>query len=154
MGGGKGGITRANQHSAVPGDGRKGGGAARPSRGCPSFSAGRRGTRGAATVWTALIMVVLLGIVGLSLDRGKVAWNLHQLHNAADAGALAGADVVKCYAYDTAAQDNARTRQSAITAASKNYADGQPVAVADNLTNASKGEVVLGRWILPDGYFE
>ena len=51
------------------------------------------GARGIALVWTAVFLLVLIGIVGLSLDWGKTAFNVHQLHNAADAAALCGAQV-------------------------------------------------------------
>jgi len=91
-------------------------------------------------VWTALIIVILVGITGLGLDWGKSAWNIHQLHNAADAGALAGAQVVKF-------RSQAATRDLARSVALGNDTEGLPVAVQDNPGNDLDGEVVLGRWV-------
>ena len=100
----------------------------------------RRNQRGIALIWAALVIFVMIGIVGLSLDWGKLALNVHQLHNAADAGALAGAQIVKFV-------PPAQTRQMAITVAHENNAEQLPVSVADNVPNDPNGEVVIGRWI-------
>jgi len=100
---------------------------------------------GVVLVWTALLLFILVGIVGLSLDWGKAGWNVHELHNAADAGALAGAQVVKT--------DEVQARQLAILTAFKNNTEGRPVTVADNPANATDGEVVLGRWIRQEHRF-
>jgi hypothetical protein len=105
----------------------------------------RSGARGIALVWTALLLFAVVGILGLSLDWGKAGWNVHELHNAADAGALAGAQVVK--------MDETRARQMAILTAFKNDTEGRPVTVADNPANAIDGEVVLGRWIRQERRF-
>jgi hypothetical protein len=51
--------------------------------------------RGIALAWTALVITALLLIVGLSLDVAKLAHNIHQMQNATDAAALAGAQIVK-----------------------------------------------------------
>jgi hypothetical protein len=96
-------------------------------------------------VWTVLLLFALVGLVGLSLDWGKAAWNVHELNNAADAGALAGAQVVKT--------DGAQARLMAIALAFANRAEGLPVTVADNPANAVDGEVVLGRWIRQEARF-
>ncbi len=101
--------------------------------------------RGVALVWVTLLLFALVGIVGLSLDWGKAGWNIHELHNAADAGALAGAQVVKT--------DETLARQLAILTAFKNNTEGLPVTVADNPANAVDGEVVLGRWIRQEHRF-
>jgi len=105
-----------------------------------SMSQKRRTQRGIALIWAALVILVMIGIVGLSLDWGKLALNVHQLHNAADAGALAGALIVKF-------TPPAQTRQMAITLAHENDAERLPVSVADNVPNDPNGEVVIGRWI-------
>ena len=101
--------------------------------------------RGIVLVWTALLLFILVGLLGLSLDWGKAGWNVHELHNAADAGALAGAQVVKI--------DEVQARQLAILTAFKNNTEGLPVTVADNPANAVDGEVVLGRWIRQERRF-
>ncbi len=95
--------------------------------------------KGVAIVWFALLGFVLLGFVGLSLDWGKAGLNVHELHNGADASALAGAQMVK---FD---QDGAR--QVAIAVALENNAENLPVSVWDNPTNDPNGELVLGRWV-------
>ncbi len=77
------------------------------------------GARGIALVWTALLLFVVVGILGLSLDWGKAGWNVHELDNAADAGALAGALIVKT--------DEVRARQMAILTAFQNHTEGRPV---------------------------
>ena len=51
--------------------------------------------RGIALVWAAIVISTLLLIVGLSIDVAKLARNIHQLQNATDAAALAGAQIVK-----------------------------------------------------------
>jgi hypothetical protein len=70
-------------------------------------------------IWTAIFLLVLIGIVGLSLDWGKTAVNIHQLYNAADAAALAGAQVVKV--------DQDRAIRFAVTAAKQNFVDRDDV---------------------------
>ena len=51
--------------------------------------------RGFALAWTAIVITVLMLIVGLSLDVAKLLFNVHELQNATDAAALAGAQIVK-----------------------------------------------------------
>jgi Flp pilus assembly protein TadG len=75
--------------------------------------------RGIVMIWTAIFLLVLIGIVGLSLDWGKTAVNIHQLYNAADAAALAGAQVVKV--------DQDRAIRFAVTAAKQNFVDHNDV---------------------------
>jgi hypothetical protein len=65
--------------------------------------------------------------------------NLHQLHNATDAAALGGAQVVKF--------DQTGARERALALALANYAEQLPVSVAENAGNDPTGDVVLGRWI-------
>ena len=95
--------------------------------------------RGIALVWTAIFILLIILIIGLSLDYAKVAFVAHQLHNASDAGALAGAQVVK-HPHNTALQN-------AINTAFANIADHASVLVLDNPANDPDGDVVLGRWI-------
>jgi len=95
--------------------------------------------RGIALVWTAIFLLTLVGIVGLSLDWGKAMFNLHQLQNAADAAALAGAQFVK---FDL---DGARWHARAIS--SENYADRVAVFLRDNPANDPNLDVVVGYWM-------
>jgi hypothetical protein len=87
----------------------------------------------------ALTLIIMLGIVGLSLDWARGALVAHQLHNGADAGSLAGALVVKV--------DWPRAMSDAIAIAHLNAADQLPIAVAPNSGNDPAGEVVVGRWV-------
>jgi hypothetical protein len=101
--------------------------------------------RGVVLVWVAIFIFVLVAIVGLSLDWGKLAFNVHQLQNAADAGALAGAQLVKF--------DIVGARERAIALAFQNRAENRAVSVADNPSNAVDGELVVGRWIRQERRF-
>jgi hypothetical protein len=95
--------------------------------------------RGIALVWTAIFGVLIILLVGLSLDTARVALGLHRLNNAADAGALAGALFVKF--------NQTQARTTAVATAAANYAEELPVAIDNNLSNDPNGELVLGRWI-------
>ncbi len=108
-------------------------------------AAPRRRARGIVLAWVAITILVLAAIVGLSLDWGKLAFNVHQLQNAADAGALAGAQLVKF--------DVAGARQKAIALSFQNWAENRAVTVADNPSNATNGELVIGRWIRQERMF-
>jgi len=68
--------------------------------------------RGIALAWTAIVLFVMVGIVGLSIDWGKLTWNVHQMQNAGDAGALAGAHVVKFNWQNATDPNGARQRPS------------------------------------------
>jgi len=95
--------------------------------------------RGISLIWAAIILIVLILIVGLSLDAAKLYLTAHQLQNAADAAALAGAQFVKF--------DPVKARQQARDIAFKNYADGLPVFLRDNVNNDPDLDVVLGRYL-------
>lgn len=49
------------------------------------------GRRGTVVPLTAVVMIVLLGMVAFAVDVGLMCWTKAELQNAADAGALAGA---------------------------------------------------------------
>ncbi|UCG59704.1 MAG: hypothetical protein JSU70_09335 [Phycisphaerales bacterium] len=115
-------------------------------RGTEVAALSRCRSRGFAIVWVAIFLLLMLLIVGLSLDTAKVAIVAHQLQNAADAGALAGAQHVKF--------DEVAARQSAITVAAGNLADSVPVTVLDNPSNDPNGDVVLGRYFRQSRTFE
>jgi Flp pilus assembly protein TadG len=110
-----------------------------------------RNRRGIALAWTAIVLFVMIGIVGLSIDWGKVVWNVHQMQNAADAGALAGAQIVK------ADHSGAITRTHDF--AIKNWADQLPVILrtttqTDPFSGDESGlDIILGRWVRLDHTF-
>ena len=102
--------------------------------------------RGIALVWTAIFMLAIILMIGLSLDAAKVYLVAHQLHNAADGGALAGACMVKID------QDAARLQAKDTT--NENLADHESVFLVDNPENDPAGDVVLGRWLPQSRTFE
>lgn len=61
----------------------------RPSAARPA--AGRKRQRGAVAIITGLSLVVLLGVSAFAIDIGRLLVVKNELHNAADASALAGA---------------------------------------------------------------
>lgn len=95
--------------------------------------------RGIALIWVAIFLLLIILLVGLALDSAKLFLVAHQLQNAADAAALAGAQFVKF--------DQLKAREQAIMIASQNYADGLPVSLRDNLGNDPNLDVVVGRWV-------
>jgi Flp pilus assembly protein TadG len=117
-----------------------------PDRGYKRHTIGsNRRRRGVVLVWTAMVLLVMVGIVGLSLDVAKIRFNEHELHNAADAAALAGAQFVKADADYTTAHNLARWH--AIALANENDTDHLAVFLRDNPGNDPSLDVVVGNWI-------
>jgi len=99
--------------------------------------------RAIALVWTVLIIFTLFLFVGLSIDTGKLCLVNHQLHNAADAAALAGAPWVK--------KDQTKARSLAQQFAALNSANFKdPVLLNLNENNLPDGDIIIGKY----GYFE
>lgn len=92
--------------------------------------------RGGALAYTAIVILVLIGFVGLAIDWGYMTWTAQKLQNAADAAALAGAQQVWWSHSDA--------RAAAIDLASRNEAGGAAVTLDSNLTNDPNGDVVIG----------
>lgn len=101
--------------------------------------------RGIVYIWVIVVLLLLISIIGLALDVGKVLFVAHQLQNAADSAVLAGARVVKI------SQNNAR--QNAIDAALANYADQLNVQLAGNQGNDPDGDIVVGRYDMQTSIF-
>ncbi len=101
--------------------------------------------KGIVLVYVAVVLIVLIGIIGLSLDWGKLSLNAHQLHIGADAAALAGAQDVKF--------NQKRARDKAVALAAANNAENQPISLDRNESNAEGGELVLGRWVRQERKF-
>jgi Flp pilus assembly protein TadG len=93
---------------------------------------------GTVLIWTAALMSLIVPLVGLSLDWGYALLVAHQLQNAADAAALAGAQEVR--------SDQAAARTAAIDVAAANKAAKQAIQLSANDGNASDGDIVLGRY--------
>ncbi|MFH1719051.1 MAG: pilus assembly protein TadG-related protein [Planctomycetota bacterium] len=100
--------------------------------------------RGVALIWSAIMMLLMILFVGLSLDTAKVALVMHQLHNAADAAALAGGPWVR--------RDQLQARLLAQAMAAQNFADKdaasvpQPVLLDLNVDNDPEGDIIVGRY--------
>jgi Flp pilus assembly protein TadG len=94
--------------------------------------------RGSVLVYTAIVMFVLIGFVGLAVDWGYMTWTALKLQNAADASALAGAQQVWWSHLDA--------RNAALTMASNNEAGGGSIQLDSNLDNSGQGDVVIGKY--------
>jgi hypothetical protein len=103
----------------------------------------RRG--GLALIWTAILMMLFIGFVGLAIDWALVSLVAHQLQNAADASALAAAQQVR--------DDAAAARLAARDLALANNAAGGPVQLELNEENDPAGDVVVGRFDRQSGLF-
>jgi len=114
------------------------------SAGCAPARRGLR-YRGVALVWSAILMLVIIGFVGLSIDWGKLAVNVHQMQNAADAAALAGAQIVKIESAEF-------TRQQTHDIGIANAAEGLAVTLRmdpqdEPFVDDTNLDIILGRWI-------
>lgn len=105
--------------------------------------------RGIALVWTAIVITTILLMVGLSIDVAKLVYNVHQLQNATDAAALAGAQIVK-----TGSPDN--TRQFTHDLAFANKAEHLEVTLRLGIDqeqpepftgDENSFDILLGRWV-------
>src|SRR5437762_7435260 len=94
--------------------------------------------RGGMLVYTAIVIFVLIGFVGLAIDWGYMTWTAQNLQNAADAAALAGAQQV-WWSHDDA-------RAAAISFAGRNYAGGKTVQLKSNDVNDAAGDLVIGHY--------
>lgn len=101
--------------------------------------------RGLAMMWVAIMLLLLILLVGLGLDSAKGYLTAHQLQNAADAAALAGAILVKI--------DPNEARMAAIAVALQNIADGNGVQLRDNPDNLPDGDIVIGWYDRDAGKF-
>lgn len=114
-----------------------GAGVARQERNVGSGGRGKANRRrGAVLVWTAVVLFVMILMVGLSIDWGKVAYNVHELQNAADAAALAGAQWVRI--------DQTIARDRAQGLGAENDTERRAVYLDRNELNDAVGDIVLG----------
>ncbi|MHC4836236.1 MAG: pilus assembly protein TadG-related protein [Planctomycetota bacterium] len=70
-------------------------------------STGNQKRRGITILWVAILSMVLIGFAGLLIDTARIYMVTHQLHNAADAAALAGARYVPMVMADDYTGDSA-----------------------------------------------
>lgn len=109
------------------------------------FSSRLKGQRGAVIVLVAISMVVFLGMAALAIDLSHLYVVRNELHNAADAGALAGAR--KLY-NETGTAINSGANQEAFNAATgnKSMSTTGTIAVDVNWTSGNTGDVQRGHW--------
>jgi hypothetical protein len=94
---------------------------------------------GIALIWTAITLIVMILFVGLALDVAKVYLAAHQLQNAADAAALAGARIVRI--------DQPLARTQAQDIGGLNYTQSDSVILNLNTDNDDpNGDIVIGRY--------
>jgi len=101
----------------------------------------RHQAQGTALVWVTGMLVVWVGFVGLTIDIGMAFLAAHQLHNAADAGALAGAQWVKL--------DKDRAVTETANTAKANFALRNDVDLEYSYANgvfSNDEDIVLGRY--------
>jgi Flp pilus assembly protein TadG len=101
--------------------------------------------RGISLLWTAIFILLIILLVGLTLDTARALLVAHQLQNAADAAALAGACFVK--------YDPNQARDQAVMIGQMNNAAMDPVLLDENTGNDPNGDVVLGRYDRPTRIF-
>lgn len=105
-----------------------------------------RRNEGIATIWTALLLVVLVGFIGLAVDVGLMVWTGQQLQITADAAALAGAAKIR--------QGESLARDAAQNTAVANVAAGVNIELRRNDANAPNGDIIVGRFDRDDGTFD
>jgi hypothetical protein len=91
----------------------------------------------------AVLLVVLIGFLGLSIDVAHIRKSVQELQRSADAAALAAAQLVYEDDPDT---DFAATRNEAINVAAANLVSGGTVVLDPNWGNAEGGDIVVGKW--------
>jgi len=98
--------------------------------------------KGVAILWLAVTLIILVLFMGLSIDGARVYLAAHQLQNAADAAALAGARIVRMGEdYRPEAQIEAQRF------AGLNACLGDSVVLnLNDIVNDTNGDIVVGRF--------
>jgi hypothetical protein len=104
----------------------------------------RRDQRGVTFIVVAVALFFLLGFAALAIDFGYSHVVRNQLQNAADSGALAGANDL----FDDEGDINLSANKTAYDAAKLNKSGGNSVEVNDYATNT--GDVQRGHWTFGD----
>jgi len=104
------------------------------------------GQQGIAHIWVVLVIMVIIGFVGISIDMGYLVVVGQQLQIGADAAALAGAQQVRT--------DVVAARAAAVNVGLANRAAGAPIELDSNDANAADGDIVVGRYDRDIGAFD
>jgi Flp pilus assembly protein TadG len=111
----------------------------------PHGLAERTAERGMILILSAVLGLLLIGMMGLAVDAAFVLTTEQQLQGAADAAALAAARQVRAEAKLPGNTFDA-TRQAAIEIAVANKAAAVAVQLEANLPNHLDGDIVVGIW--------
>ncbi len=98
---------------------------------------------GAAGIYLLFGLLLAIPLVGLALDYAYITYTAQQLQAAADAAALAGANVVAHEHFDP---DYPLTREAVLDVALANQAAKTAVQLDANFSNDAAGDVVVGVW--------
>lgn len=107
----------------------------------PFYDSSMRRRSGNTAVQVALGLTVLLSVTAVVIDIGRGRVFKHQLRNAAEAAAHAGAAQL-----DGTTEGMDAARAMAVSVAAENLAAGSPVVLDPNTANDPAGDVVLGYW--------
>lgn len=110
---------------------------------CAALPRRRSQERGAVLIFVTIIALLIIGMVGLAMDRAHVSRTNQLLRNAADAAAL---NAVRYLNEDGEAPNYAQTRAAAIQVALLNEAAKEDVDIAANVGNDPAGDIVVGYW--------
>ena len=102
--------------------------------------------KGQVLVLVALSLVVFIGFAALAIDVAYFYHTKHQLQGAADAGALAGAALLKCESYNGSNALQTTARNAAHEYAFNNIAASQSVDTKLNTGNDPNGDIIIGHW--------
>jgi len=95
-----------------------------------------RQRRGTALIWAVLVMLMIIGFVGLTIDTGLGYLVGHQLQDAADASSMAAAQKL--------GEELEVIQEAARTIGAENYASAETVLLKMNPGNTPDGDIVVG----------
>lgn len=115
--------------------------------------------RGVAFTWVAVMLIVIIGMSAFAVDLANIYGVRNELHNAADAGALAGArflysgggtqvNINANQNAHAAAEDNTAQSVSGIIPVEVNWASGQNIG-----SDVERGHWSFGLGDLPRGFY-
>lgn len=98
----------------------------------------RESQHGFSLIWVVIMLPVMVGIVGLSIEIGHLVWVGQQMQIGADASALAASQVTK--------EDAMLGRTEAVNMALANEARREAILLDRNDENLPEGDIVFGRF--------
>jgi hypothetical protein len=107
-----------------------------PWAGGPRTQRSRYRRSGIVNIWTVLVGLMVIGMMGLATDVAFIVYSGQQLQNAADAASMAAVYYVR--------EDPDLARAAALRIAGENVAANASVLLRDNADNSPDGDVVIG----------